>query len=550
MNNDACTRVIFGSEARKSLFKGLEIVAESVSSTLGPRGKCVLIQQQGDAPPVVTKDGVTVSKSIHLKDPILSMGAKLIREAASQTNDTAGDGTTTSTVLTHSMVKEGLKLLESGYASKELCDGINIATSAVIKQLISSSKQLTTSEEVAQIATISANGDKAIGELISDAMTKVGHDGIITVEDAKGMLTSLDISEGMQIDRGYLSPYFVTNSEKMNVSYSDARVLLVDHKLNSMKDMIPILEKVMQSKTPLLIIADEVEGEALQGLVVNRVNASLPVVAIKSPGYGQHKEDLLRDISILTGAKIVSSSSGLSLQKLTMSDLGKLSRVVVDAKSSTLVATGTTKQEIEKQIEDLRCQLKDITLTQDEAMKLKMRIAKLASGVAVIRVGGATEVEMIERKYRIEDALNATRAAVEEGIVPGGGIALVRASEELKDTFDADLTRGQAIGASIVMKACFAPLRRIAENSGKSADVILSDLSRHYFSSDIPYQFRGYDAENDKQVDMMQSGIIDPVLVTRTALKNAASVTVTFLSLDAVIVDEVSNYDKNSSASV
>jgi chaperonin GroEL len=522
--------VVFSGEARKALFKGLETVAEAVSCTLGPKGKLVLIQQDSASAPIVTKDGVTVSKSVKLKEPIERMGAQLIKEAASQTNDTAGDGTTTSTVLTHALVKSGLKLLEAGYSSKELCDGIERGTKTVVQWIEDTAKQLTTSEEVTQIATISANGDRQIGELIAEAMGKVGHDGIITVEEAKGTSTTLEIVEGMQLDRGYLSPYFVTNSEKMNVVYNDAKVLLVDGKITAIRDMLPLLEKVLQSRTPLLVIADEVEGEALQGLVVNRVNANLPVVAIKSPGYGQHKEELLRDIATLTGGKIVSAATGLKLSVVTMSDLGSLKKVVVDAKTATLVAGGSTKEAVEKHVADLKTQMRDITLSADELQKLRIRIAKLASGVALIKVGGATELEMIERKYRIEDALHATRAAVEGGIVPGGGMALFNVWMAFRGESD-----NVSPGEKIVLDACLAPIRRIAENAGQSKDVIVAELTKR--KADDPDL--GYNAAADEYVDMVASGIIDPAKVTRTALKNAASVATTFLSLDAVIVEEV-----------
>lgn len=513
------------------LFGGLEIVAEAVGCTLGPKGKCVLIQQDGESP-VVTKDGVTVSKSIKLKDPVARLGAQLIREAASQTNETAGDGTTTSTVLTHAMVRSGLKLLEAGYSSKELCDGIEKGTNAVLQILKSSAKQLTSTEEVTQIATISANGDRKIGELIADAMTKVGHDGIISVEDAKGTSTSLEIVEGMQLDRGYLSPYFVTNSEKMQVSYSDVKLLLVDGKLSALRDMLPILEKIMQSRIPLLIIADEVEGEALQGLVINRVNANLPVVAIKSPGYGQHKDDLLRDISILSGGKIVSPATGLKLNQVQLSDLGTLKKVVVDAKTSTLVAGGHTKEAVQKHVSDLKQQMQDITHTADDLQKLRIRIAKLASGVALIKVGGATEVEMIERKYRIEDALHATRAAVEEGIVPGGGMALFNVWQEIRTSVEgADVPPGERI----ILDACLAPIKKIAENAGLSKEVVVNELvRRRQEGKDV-----GWNAATDSYEDLVTAGVIDPVKVTRTALKNAASVATTFLSLDAVIAEDV-----------
>jgi len=524
------TKVIFSEDARKSLFKGLEIVAEAVSCTLGPKGKTVLIQQEG-ASPIVTKDGVTVSKSINLKNQIERMGAQLIREAASQTNDTAGDGTTTSTVLTYAMVKEGLKLLDAGYSAKELCEGIESGSNAVISLLKDSAKQLTTSEEIAQIATISANGDRKIGELIADAMNKVGHDGIITVEDAKGMTTSLEIMEGMQIDRGYLSPYFVTNSEKMHAAYSDAKVLLMENKLTSMRDLIPLLEKVMQSRTPLLIIAEEVEGEALQGLVVNKLNANLPVVAIKSPGYGQHKEELLRDISVLTGGKVVSATTGVKLSDIKVSDLGSLKKVVVDAKNTTLVAHPATKESVEKHVSELKTQMQDITLTPDELTKLRVRIAKLASGVALIKVGGATEQEMIERKYRIEDALHATRAAVDEGIVPGGGMALFNVWNSLaQNSKMTDILPGERV----VLEACLAPIKRIVENAGQSKDVILNELKKRKAEN----LELGYNAATDEYINMVSNGVIDPVKVTRTALKNASSVATTFLSLDAVIVEE------------
>lgn len=532
------TKVIFSSEARKSLFKGLEIVSEAVSCTLGPKGKTVLLQKD-DVAPIVTKDGVTVSKSIKLKDPVARMGAQLIKEAASQTNDTAGDGTTTSTVLTHAMVKAGLKLLEAGYSSKELCEGIEQATATVSSMLKKSSKQLTTSEEIAQIATVSANGDETIGKLIADAMNKVGHDGIVTVEEAKGMNTVLDVVEGMQFERGYLSPYFVNNSEKMQAVYSDAKVLLADHKLNSMRDLLPILEKIAQQRTPLLIIADDVEGEALQALVLNKVNGNLPVVAIKSPGYGSHKEELLQDISILTGAKISSSSTGNKVTQFTMTDLGTLKRFVVDAKTTTLVAGGSTKEAVLNHTQNLKTQLQDITLTFEDVAKLRTRIAKLSNGVALIKVGGATEMEMIERKHRIEDALHATRAAMEEGIVPGGGTALFRIWFDLNNE---SKRTNQIIdpGESVVLDACLSPIKRITANAGVSSDIVINELSHSKVVDGKqlnPGEF-GYNAADGTYNDMVKIGVIDPVKVTRTALHNAASVAMTFLSLDAVVVED------------
>lgn len=529
---NALTRVVFAEEARKELFAGLSITAEAVMCTLGPKGKTVLIQKNGCSP-IITKDGVTVSRAIVPKDPLKRMGSELVREAASRTNDIAGDGTTTSTVLTHAMVKSGLKLLEAGFPAQELCVGIDLGTKTVLEHLRDSGKQLTTSEEISQVGTISANGDRNIGDLIASAMEKVGRDGIITVEDAKGMSTTLEVVEGMQVDRGYLSPYFVTNSEKMNVAFSDAKVLLTDRKINTLKELVPILEKTMQNRTPLLVIADEVEGEALQGLVLNKLNANLQVVAIKAPGFGRHRDELLTDIAVLSGAKLVSSSTGLKLDAVTLQDLGTLKKVVVDAKSSTFVGAGRTKAEVDEHIENLRSQLKDVSLSVEELTKLRVRIAKLSSGVAIIKVGGATELEMVERKYRIEDALNATRAAAEEGIVPGGGMALFDSLQKLKE-LESGLDQATKAGVSVVQDACLAPLRRIAQNAGKNGEVIFNELQRRRCTDPLV----GYNAAKDEYEDLMGAGVVDPVKVTRTALKNAASVATTFLNLDAVVVEE------------
>ena len=523
-------RVLFSSDARKKLYKGLSIAAEAVSCTLGPNGKTVLIQN-GDSAPIVTKDGVTVSKSIKLDDPVEMMGAQLLREAASQTNDTAGDGTTTSTVLTHAMVKQGLNLLEAGYNAKKLCEGMDVAVKLVTDAILQQSHPVESSQEIAQIGTISANGDHSIGELISSAMDKVGRDGIITVEDAKGMSTTLDVVDGMQFDRGYLSPYFVTNNEKMNASYADSYVLVTDKKISVMKDMVPILEAVMNSRKPLLIIADEVEGEALQGLVLNRVKSQLPVVAIKAPGFGNSRDEYLTDICALTGAKLISSSTGLSLDKARLSDLGSSKKVVVDAKSTTIVGNPSAKELVEKHVNELRMRLTDITISSLEAASLRTRIAKLASGVAVIKVGGATEMEMVERKYRIEDALHATRAAAEEGIVPGGGSALFFASKAVKKSLQSNYDRDTAAGIEMVLKSCVEPVRKIAQNSGKSPDVIEEEMSKQTETG------MGYDASTNSFVDLLSAGIIDPVKVTRMAVKNSASVARLFLTLDAVLVN-------------
>lgn len=522
------TQIIFSGDARKQLWAGMKIAASAIGCTLGPRGRTVLIQRQGQSP-LVTKDGVSVSRSIKLKDPVERMGAQLIQEAASQTNEVAGDGTTTAVVLTQAMVQEGLKLLEAGFSAKELCDGITHACSRVEAELVRTAKQLTTSEEIAQVGTISANGDELIGQLIAQAMDKVGRDGIITVEDAKGMSTTLEVVEGMQFDRGYLSPYFITNPERMIATYQDALVLVTDKKLSNLRELIPMLERVVQAQKALLIIADDVEGEALQGLVLNRVKSQLPVVAIKAPGYGRHRDELLQDICVLTGAKLVSSATGVGLNEAT-SALGKVKKFVVDAKGTILVGSGATKDQIDKHIVDLRTLLGDVTLGTEEIAKLKTRVAKLAGGVAIIKVGGATEVEMCERKYRIEDALNATRAAAEEGIVPGGGMALINVYRALGGENANIVPKSEAMGAGIVMKACLAPLRCIAENAGVSPDVVLNELDRH--------PSLGYNAATAEYVDLVAAGVIDPVKVTRSALKNAASIAVTFLSLDAIVCEE------------
>jgi chaperonin GroEL len=524
--NGKHTKIVFGNEARKQLLAGLETAAQAVGATMGPKGKCVIIQRDGQVP-VVTKDGVTVSKSINLKSPIARMGADLIKESASRTNDSAGDGTTTATVLTHAMVKEGHKLLSAGYDAKLLRSGVEIASKLVVEKLKELSKAVDSEDEVAQVGTISANGDTEIGKLLSQAMLKVGRDGIITVEDAKGMMTTLDVVDGMQFERGYLSPYFVTNSEKMHALYENVCVLLTDKKLSNLQEIVPVLEQVSQSQRPLLIIADDIEGQALQLLIVNKLKGGLPVVAIKAPGHGHLRDAILQDIATLAGSVVVSSTTGVSFKDLRVPMLGNLKKVVVDAKSSTLVGNGTTVGEVQKRTEELRSQLLDVALTQEEREVLRMRIAKLSSGVAVIKVGGSTELETTEKKYRIEDALNATRAAVEEGIVPGGGSALLNALRSLR----AD-PRMDGPGQGIVLKACEAPIRQIVANVGDvSADVILNRLTNE------PTSF-GYNAATGNFEDLLQAGVIDPVKVTRTALENASSVAITFLSLDAVIVED------------
>ena len=525
--------IIFSKDARKKLYNGLRLAAEAIGCTLGPNGKTVLIQN-GDNMPIITKDGVTVSKSIKLSDPLEMMGAQLLREAASQTNDVAGDGTTTSAVLTHALVKEGMKLLDAGYNSKKLCNGIDVATKVVTQFITMMSQAVESSEKIRQIGTISANGDTKIGDIISQAMEKVGRDGIITVEDAKGTTTSLDIVDGMQFDRGYLSPYFVTNNEKMHALYNDAYVLVTDKKISTLKDMIPILESVVNSRKPLLIIADDIEGEALQGLVLNRVKSQLPVVAIKTPGFGPSRSDYLKDICVLTGAKLISSANGIPLGKATLNDLGSAKKFIVNAKSTTIVGMESTRTDVDDHINELRSRSKDITLCVEELSVLKLRIAKLASGVAIIKVGGATEIEMIERKYRIEDALHATKAATEEGVVPGGGSALFYAAEEAKTVLsDGDYDRDTLAGIEIVLKSCREPLRRIALNSDRSPDVIEEEMIRNKSTK------LGYDAATNQFVNLIDKGIIDPTKVTKTAIKNSTSVAKLFMTLDAVVLNEI-----------
>jgi chaperonin GroEL len=535
---DNTTQVVFASEARKQLLQGMKVAADAVGSTLGPRGKTVIIQRQGKSP-LVTKDGVTVAKSIRLRDPVTRMGAELILEAASQTNEVAGDGTTTATVLTLALVQEGLKLVENGYSPLLVCRGIEVATSQVMDELKLQAKQLTTSAEVAQVGTISANGDQLIGDLIAQAMKKVGRDGIITVEDAKGMVTTMEVAEGMQFDRGYVSPYFVTDPERMRAVYENAFVLVTDKKLSAFKDIYTVLEQVAKAQKGLLIIAEDFEGDAMTGLVVNRVKLNLPVVAVKAPGYGQHRQELLRDICVLTGATLISSAVGTSFDKVTPQHLGQCKKLSVDAKATTIVGPGTTKDAVSAHLSELRKQLEDVTLAHDEVTKLRTRAAKLAAGVAVVRVGGATEIEMTERRFRVEDALNATRAAVEEGIVPGGGMALYNALVAAKKhiVLDAE-SHDELAGANVVFKACLAPLRKIVENAGKNADVVIADLERANQKAPTANDGWGYNAATGEFVDLIKAGVCDPVKVTRTALKHAASVATTFLSLDAVIYDE------------
>lgn len=522
------THIHFSEDARTRLLRGMKMAADTVGCTLGPCGMTVLIAQ-GDGPAIATKDGVTVSRSIRLKDPVERMGADLIREAASRTNDVAGDGTTTATVLTHAMTAESNRLMTAGFAPVELKRGIERAADVVIAALRIGARAVGGKGEIAQVGTVSANGDAHVGSLIAEAMEKVGRDGVITVEDAKGTTTSLDVVKGMRFDRGYLSPYFVTNNERMNAVHDDGYVLLTDGKLSDMQELLPLLEAVLKEQRSLLIVADEVEGQALQTLIVNRLNAQLRVVAIKAPGYGSSRDAFLQDIAVLTGGRVLGAASGLTLAKARLADLGRCKRFVVDARTTTIVGTGTTAEAVGTRVDELRAQLADPTLSAQESDRLCSRVARLASGVAVIRVGGATELEMIERKHRIEDALNATRAAVEEGIVPGGGTALAVASwAAALQLADVQLTKGERAGADLVLRACEAPLRRIVENAGASADVVLARLRTE--------PGMGFNAATAVYQDLIEAGILDPVKVSRVALQNAASVAATFTTLSAVVV--------------
>lgn len=520
------TKIYFKDDARQRLLKGINAAAEAVSCTLGPKGKTVLIQKD-NAAPIVTKDGVTVSKSIKFKDDMEFLGAELIKEVASRTNEVAGDGTTTSTVLTQAFIHEGVKLLAAGYASTDICSAISDASAKVIQQLKNNARMIKKVDEIAQVATVSANGDVEIGTLIAHAIDKVGKDGIINVEDAKGMYTSMSLVEGMQFERGYISPFFVTNNEKMNSVYYNARVAVIDGKLNDFQDVAHLLELAVANQLPgLLLIAEDIERDALSGLVLNRVKNNIRVCAIKTPGFGQQRDEYLADICALTGARLISSKTGLKRSDVQLSDLGTVKKFACDAKTTTLVGSGNTQTLLDEHLNNLRTQLQDVTKSEQDVSALQSRIARLAGGVAIIHVGGSTELEMIERKYRIEDALNATRAAVQAGIVPGGGMALL-------DAYVKSIAGEETLGSKILAKVCEAPLVKIVENSGKNPGVVLERAKELLTSQD--QDAPGYDAKNEEFVNMNTVGIIDPVKVTLTALRNASSVAITFLSLDAVI---------------
>jgi chaperonin GroEL len=519
-------QLLFNEEARAALLRGVNVIAHAVKVTLGPKGRNVVLGKKYGSP-TITKDGVAVAKEIELKDPYENMGAQMIKEVASKTSDLAGDGTTTATVLAQAIYRGGLKNVTAGANPMGLQRGIDQAVEKVVEELKRLSKSTKDKKEIAQVATIASNNDKTIGNLIAEAMDKVGKDGVITVEEAKGMETALEVVEGMQFDRGYLSPYLVTDPSRMEAILEDCFILIHEKKLSSMKEMVPLLEQVAQSGKPLLIVAEEVEGEALATLVVNKLRGSLASCAVKAPGFGDRRKAMLEDIATLTGGTAITEDLGVKLENLKLTDLGKAKKVVVDKDNTTIVEGGGKTGAIEGRIKQLRMQIEETTSDYDKE-KLQERLAKLAGGVAIIKVGAATETEMKEKKARVEDALNATRAAVEEGIVPGGGVALLRASKGLDRL---KLSGDEATGAEIVRRALEEPIRQIVENAGLEGSVVVEKVKA---AKDVAY---GFDAESNEYVDLIQAGIIDPTKVERIALQNAASIASLLLTTEALITD-------------
>jgi chaperonin GroEL len=516
----------FDEEARASLLRGVNILAEAVRATLGPKGRNVVIDKKFGSP-TITKDGVTVAKEIELKDNYEDMGAQMLKEVASKTSDVAGDGTTTATVLAQAIFREGLKNVTAGANPMGLKRGIDNAVAAVVEELKKLSKSTKDKKEIAQVATIAANNDKTIGDLIAEAMEKVGKDGVITVEESKSADTALDVVEGMRFDRGYLSPYFVTDSERMEVVLEDALILIHEKKISAMKDMLPLLEQVARSGKPFLLIAEDIEGEALATLVVNKLRGTLQTAAVKAPGFGDRRKAMLEDIAILTGGKAITEDLGIKLENIKLEDLGRAKKIVVDKDNTTIVEGTGKSKDIEGRIKQIRAQIDETTSDYDRE-KLQERLAKLAGGVAVVKVGAATETEMKEKKARVEDALNATRAAVEEGIVPGGGVALLRAAKALDST---KLEGDEKVGSNIVRRALEAPIRQIVENAGLEGSVIVEKVKAATQAN------QGFDAESMEYVDMLKAGIIDPTKVERVALQNAASVASLLLTTEALITD-------------
>ncbi|MCA1370788.1 MULTISPECIES: chaperonin GroEL [Ensifer] len=522
----AAKEVKFGRTAREKMLRGVDILADAVKVTLGPKGRNVVIDKSFGAPRI-TKDGVSVAKEIELEDKFENMGAQMVREVASKTNDIAGDGTTTATVLAQAIVREGAKAVAAGMNPMDLKRGIDLAVAEVVKDLLAKAKKINTSDEVAQVGTISANGEKQIGLDIAEAMQKVGNEGVITVEEAKTAETELEVVEGMQFDRGYLSPYFVTNPEKMVADLEDAFILLHEKKLSNLQAMLPVLEAVVQTGKPLLIIAEDVEGEALATLVVNKLRGGLKIAAVKAPGFGDRRKAMLEDIAILTGGTVISEDLGIKLENVTLDMLGRAKKVSISKENTTIVDGAGQKADIEGRVAQIKAQIEETTSDYDRE-KLQERLAKLAGGVAVIRVGGATEVEVKEKKDRIDDALNATRAAVQEGIVPGGGVALLRSSVKITVKGEND---DQEAGVNIVRRALQAPARQIVENAGDEASIVVGKILEKN-TDDF-----GYNAQTGEYGDMIAMGIIDPVKVVRTALQDAASVASLLITTEAMIAE-------------
>ncbi|MBI4665828.1 MAG: chaperonin GroEL [Nitrospinae bacterium] len=517
-------QISYSEDARHKLMRGMDQLANAVKVTLGPKGRNVIISKKFGSP-IITKDGVTVAKEIDLKDPYENMGAQLVNEVASKTSDVAGDGTTTATVLAQAIFREGMKNIAAGANPMDLKRGIDLAVEKVIEKLKKLSKATKDKKEIAQVGTISANNDSTIGELIAEAMDKVGKDGVITVEEAKSMETSLEIVEGMQFDRGYLSPYFVTNPDKMECHLEDCYILLNEKKISSMKDLLPILEKIAKMGKPLVIVSEDVEGEALATLVVNKLRGTLQVCAVKAPGFGDRRKEMLKDIAILTGGNVISEELGIKLENITVEDLGQAKRITVDKDNTTIVEGKGKGKDIEGRVKQIRNQIEETTSDYDRE-KLQERLAKLVGGVAVINVGAATETEMKEKKARVEDALHATRAAVEEGIVPGGGVALIRCISSLEKVECEN--KDQQIGVEIIRRAIQEPLRQIANNAGLEGSVVVQHVAKEK-------QTVGLNAATGEYVDMLDAGIIDPTKVTRTALQNAASIAGLLLTTEAMI---------------
>jgi chaperonin GroEL len=519
--------VRFSTEARDKMLRGVDILASAVKVTLGPKGRNVVLDKSFGAPRI-TKDGVTVAKEIELEDKFENMGAQMVREVASKTNDQAGDGTTTATVLAHAILKEGVKAVAAGMNPMDLKRGIDLAVDATVKDLKDNSKKVTANEEIAQVATISANGDAEIGRFLADAMKKVGNEGVITVEEAKSLETELEVVEGMQFDRGYISPYFVTDTEKMRVELEEPYLLIHEKKLSGMQPMLPLLESIVQTGKPLLIIAEEVEGEALATLVVNKLRGGLKVAAVKAPGFGDRRKAMLQDIAILTGGNMISEDLGIKLENVTLAMLGRAKKVVIDKENTTIVDGAGRKADIEARVQQIKTEIEETTSDYDRE-KLQERLAKLAGGVAVIRVGGATEVEVKERKDRVDDAMNATRAAVEEGILPGGGVALLRAVKAL-DRIKVD-NEDQKHGLEIVRKAITWPARQIALNAGEDGSVVVGKVL-----DQDQYNY-GFDAQTGEYGNLVSKGIIDPTKVVRSALQDAASVAGLLITTEAMVAE-------------